>query len=70
MIAVIADHDVKDRDRLAALKREEVFGPAGVTNPDVRRSAETDPSGSSSRRSSLSQGPRGRVRGAEGRIPT
>jgi hypothetical protein len=30
---VIAHHDVKDKDRwLASPKREEVFGPLGVTN--------------------------------------
>ncbi len=33
MPAVIAHHDVKDKDHwLASPKREEVFGPLGVTN--------------------------------------
>jgi len=33
MTTVIAHHDVKDKDHwLASPKREEVFGPLGVTN--------------------------------------
>jgi hypothetical protein len=33
MPTVIAHHDVKDKDRwLASPRREEVFGPLGVTN--------------------------------------
>ena len=33
MPTVIAHHDVKDKDHwLASAKREEVFGPLGVTN--------------------------------------
>jgi hypothetical protein len=33
MPTVIAHHDVKDKDHwLASLKREQVFGPLGVTN--------------------------------------
>lgn len=42
MPTVIAHHDVKDTKHwLASPKREEVFGPPGVT-PDVRRPGEPD----------------------------
>lgn len=32
MPTVIAHHNVKDRDHWTSSKREEVFGPLGVTN--------------------------------------
>ena len=33
ILAVMADHDVKDKDHwLASPRREQVFGPLGVTN--------------------------------------
>ena len=40
MPTVIGHHDVKDTEHwLASPKREEFFGPLGVTNPEVRRPA-------------------------------
>ena len=44
MPTVIAYHDVKDKDHwLASPKREEFFGPLGVTNiRDLRRPGESE----------------------------
>jgi len=44
MPTVIAHHDVKDKDHwLASPKREEVFGPIGVTNIRTSLTPRTQP---------------------------
>ena len=54
MPTVIGHHDVKDTEHwLASPKREEFFGPLGVTNPDVRRPAEPGPRGSAHGRAQM-----------------